>query len=98
MTASFAAALFWLSVVCCVVAEVAIVRATLRVSRLSGEPAVVAPTGGSVLPRPRRGLELLWVILPALALAAVLGATWRAVSAPPVMQLRGDGMTHEAHP
>ena len=97
MTASFAAALFWLSVVCCVVADVAIVRATLRVSRLSGEPAT-ARTGASLLPRPRRGLELLWVILPALALAAVLGATWRAVSAPPVMQLQGDGMTHESHP
>ena len=98
MTAPFAAALFWLSVVCCVVAEVAIVRATLRVSRLSAEPAAAAPAGGSAMPRPRRALELFWVILPALALAAVLGATWRAVSAPPVMQLHGDGMTHQSHP
>jgi hypothetical protein len=97
MTASFAAALFWLSVVCCVVAEVAIVRATLRVSRLSAEPAAT-PSGTTTLPRPRRALELLWVILPALALAAVLGATWRTVSAPPVIQLHGDGMTHESHP
>lgn len=94
MTASFAAALFWLSVICCVVAEVAIVRATLRVSRLSGEPVATAPSGTSAMPRPRRGLELLWVVLPALVLAVVLGATWRAVSAPPVVQMHGDGMTH----
>ena len=97
MTASFAAALFWLSVICCVVAEVAIVRATLRVSRLSGEPVATAPSGTSAMPRPRRGLELLWVVLPALALAVVLGATWRAVSAPPVVQIHGDGTTHGPH-
>ena len=97
MTASFAAALFWLSVVCCVVAQVAIVRATLRVSRLSGEPVATAPSGTSAMPCPRRGLEMLWVVLPALALAAVLGATWRAVNAPPVVQIHGDGVTHGPH-
>lgn len=98
MTASAAAALFWLSVACCVVAQLAIVRATLRVSRLAGEPVTTAPPGIFALSRPRRALELFWVMLPALALAAVLGATWRAASAPPVMRLHGDGMTHESRP
>lgn len=98
MTASVAAALFWLSVVCCVVAEIAIVRSTLRLSRRHGEPAGAALAGAPRLPHPRRALELVWVILPALALAAVLGATWRAVSAPPVVQLHGAGTTREPHP
>jgi hypothetical protein len=76
MSASLAGALFWLSVASCVVAEVAIISATLRLSRAS------ATDTGAVLPHPRRWLEIVWVVLPALALAALLVGTGRAIFAP----------------
>src|SRR5688572_9338070 len=97
MSASLPAALFGRSVICCVDDEVAIVRASLRGSRLSGEPVATPPSGTSAMPRARRALELLWVVLPALVLAVVLGATWRAVSAPPIVQIHRDGMTRGPH-
>lgn len=98
MTPSFAAALFWLSVVSCVVAEVAILRATLRLSRTSMPSAVGASQSPAVsLPRPRRALEVLWAVLPAVALALVLWGTWRAIEARGADQLHRDGMTHDSH-
>ena len=52
-----------------------IVRATIRVAR--------APMlSGVSYPRQRTGLEVLWAVLPALALAALLAFTWRAIQAP----------------
>ena len=76
MSASPAGVLFWLSVASCVVAEVAIISATLRVSRASSTDA------GAGLPHPRRWLEIVWVVLPAIALAALLVGTGRAIFAP----------------
>jgi hypothetical protein len=76
VSAGLAGVLFWLSAASCIVAEIAIIHATLRVSR--------APSSGESpsVPRARRSLEILWVILPAIALAAVLYFTGRAVFAP----------------
>jgi heme/copper-type cytochrome/quinol oxidase subunit 2 len=68
--------MFWLSAASCVVAEVAIIRATLRVSAAS------AAESGPVLPHPRRWLEIVWVVLPAIALAALLVGTARAIFVP----------------
>ena len=76
MRASPAGVMFWLSAASCVVAEVAIVRATLRVSGTSATQASVA------LPHPRRWLEIVWVALPAIALAAILVGTGRAILLP----------------
>jgi uncharacterized membrane protein len=68
--------MFWLSVASCVIAEVAIIRATLRVS------AVSAAEAGAVLPHATRWLEIVWVVLPAIALAALLVGTGRAIFVP----------------
>ena len=76
MRASLAGAMFWLSVASCVVAEIAIISATLRVS---GSPATDTQ---AVLPHPRRWLEIVWLVLPAIALAALLLDTRRAIFAP----------------
>ena len=76
MSASLAGVMFWLSAASCVVAEVSIIRATLRVQGGS-------PTGASAaLPHPRRWLEIVWVVLPAIALAALLVGTGRAIFVP----------------
>ena len=63
---------FWLAAAICLVAEAAIVRAALA--------ARTAPAS-ALVPGPRRALEILYAVLPALLLGAVLALTWRAVAA-----------------
>lgn len=67
-------AIFWIAAVCCLVAQVAIVRSTLR-------PYQPAPENTQV-PRPRTAVEVAWVLLPALALAGVFALTWQAIHEP----------------
>ena len=68
MDQSLRAALFWIGAACAAVATVAIVRATI-----SADPDRASA------PRRRRIVEVAYAALPALALAAVLVATWRRV-------------------
>ena len=70
---------FWLAVLSSIVAEIAILRAVFRTRSIAARPAA-APDERS-LPRVRRGAEILWALLPALALALVLLMTWRAMRA-----------------
>jgi heme/copper-type cytochrome/quinol oxidase subunit 2 len=78
-------AIFWIAMVCCVVAQIAILRSALARHR----PPVDAP---ATLPPLRRGLELVWALLPAVALAVVLLLTWRAVHS------RGTDLPTDARP
>jgi heme/copper-type cytochrome/quinol oxidase subunit 2 len=68
--------LFWIAVLCCVVAQVAIARSTLGTH---------VPSGGARpgVPRPRRSIEIAWTVIPAVGLALALVMTWRAIHAPP---------------
>jgi hypothetical protein len=77
MHLSFAAAagLFWASVACCAFAQCFILRS------VGGRRHVPEPTAR--LPRQRGGVELLWAIVPAVALGVLLVFTWRAVRAGP---------------
>jgi heme/copper-type cytochrome/quinol oxidase subunit 2 len=68
-------AIFWVAAVCCLVAQVAIVRSTLA-------PHEPAP-GSDQVPRPRTGVEVVWTLLPALVLIGVFALTWRAMHQPP---------------
>lgn len=76
---------FIVCAIACVVAHSAIVVSTLR-ARTSGDPAI---------PRPRMFVELIWALLPVLALAFLLTATWSRISArerdrlEPVMKVAG---------
>ena len=63
--------LYWISVACCLVAQVLIVRSVLAARAL---PAVRPD-----LPRARGSVEVMWAIVPAVALAALLFFTWRAI-------------------
>jgi heme/copper-type cytochrome/quinol oxidase subunit 2 len=69
-------ALYWAAVACCVVAQVAIVRSVLRAGARSEAPddATERP-----VPHSRRAVELVWVLVPAIGLAAVLVVTWRTM-------------------
>jgi len=57
-------------VVACAAGHLAILMSVARRHAAPVEPGV---------PRPRRGIEILWALLPALVLALVLTATWDRV-------------------
>ena len=61
---------FALCALACLVAHVAIVVAAVRPARLPSGPTV---------PRPNRAAEILWALVPAIALAFILTATWSRV-------------------
>jgi heme/copper-type cytochrome/quinol oxidase subunit 2 len=61
-------AIFWIAVAACTVAQVAIVRSV-----------ATTPTTSTGSSRARRAAEIAWAVAPAVALALVLGATWRTL-------------------
>jgi len=71
MPFSFADGLFWLSVACCALAQFYILR-SVGASRRAQE-------GTIQLSRKRGVMEVVWAVLPAVALAVLLIFTWRAV-------------------
>jgi heme/copper-type cytochrome/quinol oxidase subunit 2 len=70
--------LFWIAVACCLVAQVLIVRSVLAARAL---PAVRPD-----LPRARGSVEVVWAVIPAVALAVLLFFTWRAIQTRGVMR------------
>ena len=67
---SLSVVVFAVCTLACLVGHIAILRSVLR-SR-----SAVAEAG---VPRPRLGVEIVWAVLPALALLALLTATWSHV-------------------
>jgi hypothetical protein len=66
MPFSLADAIFWVAVACCTVAQLAILRSVL-VTRPATET------------RAHRVVEIAWAVLPGVALAWLLLATWRVM-------------------
>ncbi|HEY8166227.1 MAG TPA: hypothetical protein VIF83_11795 [Gemmatimonadaceae bacterium] len=64
-------AFFWTAVVICAIAELAILKSVFASRRSSGEPQ-------SPIPHSPRGTEIVWGVIPAIALTLLLAATWRA--------------------
>jgi heme/copper-type cytochrome/quinol oxidase subunit 2 len=71
LSSSLAEAIFWIAAALCIVAELAILRAAFRPGGMSGDNAPI--------PNSPRGVEMVWAVIPAIILAALLAATWRAV-------------------
>ena len=71
MHLSFANGLFWTSVAFCLVAQLLIVRSVL------GARHVPAPAAD--VPRSRGVVEVVWALVPAVALAVLLVFTYRAI-------------------
>ena len=66
-----ATTIFWIGVVLCVIAHRYILRSAFA--------AGAAVQHSHTLPPIRRAAELVWVIVPAIALVLLLVATWRAI-------------------
>jgi heme/copper-type cytochrome/quinol oxidase subunit 2 len=56
---------------CCIAAQLAITRAAARI------PDDVPVANG--VPRPSRAAEVVWTLVPAVALTLVFALTWRAL-------------------
>jgi heme/copper-type cytochrome/quinol oxidase subunit 2 len=74
----FADAIFWIAVACCAVAQAAIVRSSLV------SPAQ-APSSNEGASAARRALEVCWAVIPGIAIALLLVATWRAMHGAPLV-------------
>lgn len=68
---SVPAVVFVLCAAACVVAHVAILLSTV-----SSRARATAATAAADVPRPRAAVELVWALVPVVALAIVLTATW----------------------
>ena len=93
VNSSLAAILFWISVVVCTTAELAIVVTTARASRRSASADEAAlldvphVEGARPLPRQRRWLELFYVVTPAIALILLFVVSWRVMHVSPAGSL-----------
>ena len=72
--------LFWAAAVCCVLAELAILRSLLFGRARAAEQSAAGPLSHAT--RTRRPAEIAWAVLPAVGLLFVLYLTWRAVDVP----------------
>jgi heme/copper-type cytochrome/quinol oxidase subunit 2 len=72
MNQPLAETIFWIAALACLVAEIAILKSSFA-ARTSENPTLV--------PTASRGGELMWAILPAIALGVLLFFTWRRVEA-----------------
>jgi hypothetical protein len=78
MPLSLSELLFWGAVAICGVAQLLVLRSTF-----AGRSHAPDPAGPAAQVRRRSVTELLWAILPPVALALVLWATWGAVRPQP---------------
>jgi len=69
--------IFWIATIICVVAEIAILRSMFRGSRVATPDR--SPAVDAEVPRGRPVAEIVWAILPAVALIVILVVTRDAV-------------------
>lgn len=74
MSPTIANAVFWIAAATCLIAQIAVVRSAIR-SPMPGAP-------DTTVVMPRRWKEIVWTIVPAIALTLILLATWRAIHPP----------------
>ena len=70
MNHPLAETIFWIAAAACIIAEIAILRSTF-----AAKPA----NKSELVPGASRGSELAWALVPAIALSAVLIATFKRV-------------------
>ncbi len=72
MNQPLAEAIFWIAALACIVAEFAILRSTYAARKVKKSVLV---------PEASRGGEIVWAIVPAVALSVLLVATWQKIQA-----------------
>ena len=72
MNQPLAETIFWIAALACAVAEIAILRSTIAQKRVQNPSLVRASSPAT---------ELVWAVIPAVALSLLLFATWRRIEA-----------------
>ena len=75
---SLRVAIFWIAAVLCIIAELAILRSMMRGSRASA-PVSTGGEPDAAVPRGRPVMELIWAVVPGVALIFVLLVTRGAI-------------------
>jgi len=88
MLLTFRSLLFWSSVACCLVAQVLIVRSVLGARSLPGPRPELTRSRGAV--------EVMWAVMPAVALGVLLWFTWQAIRQREVLDTHGPAPAMEA--
>jgi heme/copper-type cytochrome/quinol oxidase subunit 2 len=63
--------IFWIAAVLCIAAQLLLLHSAFFPRGGSSESATIAHSP--------RGVEMIWAVIPAIALVFLLAATWRAV-------------------
>jgi heme/copper-type cytochrome/quinol oxidase subunit 2 len=86
---NFTTGLFWTAAVCCVVAELVLLRSLLFGRARAAEQEHARDVHMS------RSVQIAWAVIPAVGLLFVLYLTWRAVDRPkaPSVDLGHSGVT-----
>ena len=72
MNQPLAEGIFWIAVLACVVAQIAILRSTYAARKVEKS---------ALVPAASRGSEIVWAIVPVVALSVLLVATWQKIEA-----------------
>jgi heme/copper-type cytochrome/quinol oxidase subunit 2 len=72
MNQPLAEGIFWIAALACIIAEIAILRSTYAARKVEKS---------ALVPEASRGGEIVWAIVPALALSVLLVATWQKIHA-----------------
>jgi len=86
MNQPLAEAIFWIAALACIVAELAILRSTYAARKVKKS---------ALVPEASRSGEIVWAVVPAVALSVLLVATWQKIQAREAhMLMDHSGMQH----
>jgi heme/copper-type cytochrome/quinol oxidase subunit 2 len=86
MNQPLAEGIFWIAVLACIVAQIAILRSTYAARKVEKS---------ALVPAASRGGEIVWAIVPVIALSVLLVATWQKIQAREGhMMMDHSGMQH----
>jgi heme/copper-type cytochrome/quinol oxidase subunit 2 len=83
MNQPLAEGIFWIAVLVCVVAQIAILRSTYAARKVEKS---------ALVPAASRGGEIVWAIVPVVALSVLLVATWQKIEAREAHMMNHSGM------
>ena len=72
MNQPLAEAIFWIATLACIIAEFAILRSTYAARKVEKS---------ALVPEASRSGEIVWAVVPAVALSVLLVATWQKIQA-----------------
>lgn len=72
MNQPLAEGIFWIAALACIIAEIAILRSTYAARKVEKS---------ALVPEASRSGEIVWAIVPAVALSVLLVATWQKIQA-----------------